>query len=228
MSSVDTPKRLADARFAVVDVETSGLSATRHRVLQVAIVVADVDGRVLDSWVSLVRPRWRWMFRLGPREIHGLDRASLRKAPPAPIVFTELARRLDGTTFTAHNAGFDAAFLQHSARRLGVALDLTSQLCTLRMSRKLDPDRQLSHRLADVSARYGVANAKPHDALEDALATAAVLPHLLRGHGIVTVDQLEPFMLPRPPRPPRGPEDHAHATAVDPAAAREPAAPDAA
>lgn len=224
MTSTDASHDLADARFAVVDVETSGLSSTRHRVLQVAVVVADADGRVLDSWVSLVRPRWRWMFRLGPREIHGLDRASLRRAPAAPVVFTELARRLDGTTFTAHNASFDAAFLQRSAERLGIALDVSRQLCTLRMSRKLDPDRLLSHRLADVSARYGVANAKPHDALEDALATAAVLPHLLRGHNIVTVDQLEPFTLPRPPRPPEPPDESPHSSLP----VRHPAAPDAA
>jgi hypothetical protein len=31
---------------------------------------------------------------------------------------------------------------------------------------------------------------RPHDALADADATAAVLPHLLRAHGITTVDQL--------------------------------------
>jgi len=224
MTSADPPQPLADARFAVVDVETSGLSAARHRVLQVAIVVVDADGHVLDSWVSLVRPRWRWAFRLGPRDIHGLDRAALRRAPPAAEVFAELARRLESTTFTAHNASFDAAFLRHGARRLGIALDISTQLCTLRMSRKLDPDRQLSHRLADVSARYGVANAKPHDALEDALATAAVLPHLLRAHGISTTDQLEPFTLPRPPRPTRLPDEHRDAALPLP----RPATPDAA
>ncbi|MEO6124057.1 MAG: exonuclease domain-containing protein [Ilumatobacteraceae bacterium] len=214
MSSATTPHDLAEARFAVVDVETSGLSPTRHRVLQVAVVVADGSGNVLDSWVSLVRPRWRWMFRLGPRHIHGLDRASLRKAPPASDVFSELADRLAGTTFTAHNASFDAAFLQRGAHRLGIALELSTQLCTLRMSRKLDPNRQVSHRLADVSARYGVSNAKPHDALEDALATAAVLPHLLRAHSITTIDQLEPFMVPRPARPALPHHDPARAVAT--------------
>lgn len=224
MSSATPQQNLADARFAVVDVETSGLSATRHRVLQVAIVVADAQGQVLDAWVSLVRPRWRWLFRLGPQEIHGLDRASLRTAPPAVEVLTELAARLEGAIFTAHNAGFDAEFLQHSARRLGIPLDISTQLCTLRMSRKLDPDRQLSHRLADVSARYGVANAKPHDALEDALTTAAVLPHLLRAHGIETVDQLEPFTLPRPPRSPRPPDDNIET----PVSVPHPTTPDAA
>lgn len=209
MSSATDATALADARFAVVDVETSGLSARRHRVLQVAVVLVDNEGRVHDTWVSLVRPRWRWWFRLGPQHIHGLHRADLRRAPLAAQVLTELANRIDGAVFTAHNARFDAEFLQRSAERFGVPIDLSRQLCTLRMSRKLDPDRRLSHRLADVSARYGVTNARPHDALEDAMATAAVLPHLLRAHGVTTTADLAAFTFPRrsegPPPSPSSP-----------------------
>jgi DNA polymerase-3 subunit epsilon len=186
-SDLDT---LADLRFGVVDVETSGLSTRRHRVLQVAVVTVDGCGNVLDTWVSLVGPRHRWLFRLGPRHIHGLTRSAVRAAPPANKVLTELARRLQGTTFTAHNASFDAAFLKHSARRARIELPVSPALCTLTLSRRLDPERALSHRLTDVCARYGVTLDRPHDALEDALATAAVLPHLLSAHGVATADQL--------------------------------------
>ncbi len=196
MSSTTHSCSVAAARFAVVDVETSGLSVKRHRILQVAVVIADGDGHILDRWVSLVRPRWRWLFRLGPREIHGLNRADLRKAPAARDVLTELSQRIDGATFTAHNAQFDAEFLLTSARRFRVQLPIAAQLCTLRLSRTLDPERALSHRLADVSARYGIANARPHDALEDALTTAALLPHLLRAHGVTTDEQLAHFIRP--------------------------------
>ena len=106
-------------------------------------------------------------------------------------MLVELGRRLEDSTFAAHNARFDARFLRHLATRAPVALHLSPQLCTLQLSRRLDPDRQLSHRLADVTARYGVANDRPHDALEDALATAAVLPHLLRAHGVRTREDLD-------------------------------------
>ncbi len=181
---------LGRSRFAVVDVETSGLSTERDRVLQVAVVTVNGEGAVLDSWVSLMRPRMRWAFRLGPRHIHGLSRSALRKAPPAGVVLDELAHRLRGSTFTAHNARFDSSFLQQSARRAGIDLALTPALCTLSLSRQLDPDRTMSHRLPDICHRYGIALERPHDALEDAMATAAVLPYLLRAHGITNADQL--------------------------------------
>lgn len=178
-------------RFAVVDVETSGLSVRHHRLLQVGVVLTDAEGVVLDRWSSLVRPRHRWWFRLGPRRIHGIDRRSLRRAPRARDVHDELVRKLDGCVVVAHNAAFDLAFLHDFSRRLGRTLPVHASLCTLKLSRQLDPERALSHRLAAVCERYDVALERPHDALADAEATAAVLPHLLAAHRITTLAQVQ-------------------------------------
>lgn len=166
-------------RFAVVDVETSGLRPRRHHLLQIAVVTVDADGKVLDRWTTFVRLR-RWWHRVGPRHVHGITRQRLRSAPPPREALAELATRLGGAVFTAHNADFDAEFLERAARRAGVPLDIGERLCTLRMSRRLDPERLLTHGLADLCARYDVTLTSHHDALADATATAAVLPHLLR------------------------------------------------
>ena len=185
--SLDLPSTL---KFCVVDVETSGLRSDRHRILQVAAVVVQADGTVLNQWSSLVRPRHRWLFRLGPRRIHRLRRRDLRVAPELASVMAQLTEYLSDATFAAHNAEFDAAFIVNAAGEVAASLNISRRVCTLRLSRLLDPDRQLSHRLADVCARYQVSLDRPHDALEDALATAAVLPHLLRAHNVVSADQL--------------------------------------
>lgn len=177
-------------RFAVVDVETTGLRPRRDRVLQIGVVVVEGDGAVADRWSTLVRLRWPWS-RVGPTHIHGIDRRTARTGVKAVEALSELAERLRGTVFTAHNAAFDIAFLQRAARRHGVALPIERQLCTLQLSRRLDPDRQLSHRLGDLCARYDITLVRPHDALADADATAAVLPHLLRAHGVNTAADLD-------------------------------------
>ncbi len=104
-------------RYAVVDVETSGLRADRHRVLQVGVVVVDADGTVIDRWSSLVRPRRRWWYRVGPTHVHGIRRREVRAAPPAGDVLHRLATTLEGTRVVAHNAGFDVAFLRRAAAR---------------------------------------------------------------------------------------------------------------
>jgi DNA polymerase-3 subunit epsilon len=176
-------------RFAVVDIETSGLSLRRHRILQIAVVEVQ-HGRVADEWSTLVRLRWPWQ-RVGPRRVHGISRRSLRRAPQLSDALGELGRRLDGAVFVAHNAAFDWAFIERAAGRTGTPLPPIARLCTLRMSRRLDPDRTMSHRLADLCERYGVSNDRPHDALFDARATAAVLPHLLEAAGVVDACALE-------------------------------------
>jgi DNA polymerase-3 subunit epsilon len=183
-------------RFAVVDLETSGLNTKRHRILQLGMVVVDADGSTVDQWSSLVKLRWP-LQRVGPTSIHGITRAALRGAPTLDDALDELGVRMNGAIFTAHNAAFDSEFIARAVRRRPsddpVRLGLEPRLCTLRMSRRLDPDRELSHRLGDVCERFGVVLERPHDALGDATATAAVLPHLLAAHGITDTEQLEPF-----------------------------------
>ncbi|MGH9270906.1 MAG: 3'-5' exonuclease [Ilumatobacteraceae bacterium] len=193
---------MALPRFAVVDVETSGLSSRRHHVLQVGVVMVEPDGSIGDEWSTLVRLRRPWS-RVGPRRVHGITRRSLHGAPRCAEVVAELARRLDGAVFVAHNATFDAEFLERAAHRCGVALDLRPRLDTLWLSRWLDPDRQLTHGLTEVSGRYGITITRRHDALEDARATALVLPHLLAAHGIDDDADLAAVLDPdrRSPRP---------------------------
>src|SRR5881394_1941380 len=104
------PMETSIPRFAVVDVETSGMSLRRHRILQVAVVSVEA-GEVVDEWSSLVRLRWPWQ-RVGQRRLHGIDRRSLRGAPSRREVLGQLAARLDGAIFTAHNASFDWSFIE--------------------------------------------------------------------------------------------------------------------
>ncbi|NDF68405.1 MAG: hypothetical protein EB143_02630, partial [Actinobacteria bacterium] len=89
-----------------------------------------------------------------------------------------------------HNAKFDLGFLRSDSVRLEVPLKVTGPLCTLTLSRRLDPERTMSHKLRDVAARYGKSTDRPHDALADALLTAAVLPSLLAAHRVNTYGDL--------------------------------------
>jgi len=191
--------------FAVVDVETSGLDVRRHRILQLAVVTVDADGTLIDEWDTFVKLRWP-LGRVGPTHIHGISRPMLKHAPKIDAVLEELDRRIGDSMFVAHNARFDGEFLlnavQRSRSNTSLPITLQQRLCTLRMSRRLDPERAHSHRLTDLCDRYDITLDRPHEALSDALATASLLPHLLRAHGVSDVDDLEPF-LDRPGRPAR-------------------------
>jgi len=180
---------LSERRFAVVDVETNGLSSRRDWVLQVAVITTTGDGEVLDRWSSSVRPRFG---RVGPTHIHGLRAHDLKEAPTFAVA-PDLVRRLDGAVFTAHNAEFDWGFVARALRRAGYRAPDTTRLCTARLSRAVAREAP-SHRLVDVCERHGIVITRAHDAAADAEATAAVLPFLFADGALETADDLTPHL----------------------------------
>jgi DNA polymerase-3 subunit epsilon len=165
--------------------------------LQLAVVGVDLHpgGAVhTTEWSSMIRTRFPW-DSVGPVHIHGIRRRSVLFAPPIRRVLGEFRQQISGRIFTAHNAAFDSAFLLAAAQRSGQTLALDPRLCTLELSRRLDPQKLLRHRLADIAERHGIPHDNPHDALEDARTTAAILPHLLTAHQITNLADLQPHYL---------------------------------
>lgn len=172
-----------EAAFAVVDLETGGLNPLDDPVLQIAVVggVATLDPtgfRITDEWCTTVRLDRPWR-RYGARHIHGIRRHRLLLAPSLRSTMQQLTRVCGQRTIVAHNLAFDWSFIEAAAIRTGVATPSGPHLCTLELSRSLDPTRALSHRLGDIAARLAIPHDKAHDALGDARTTAHALPHLL-------------------------------------------------
>ncbi|MGE0160108.1 MAG: PolC-type DNA polymerase III [Gemmatimonadales bacterium] len=181
---------LADVSFAVVDVETTGRGSwAGHRMIEIAIVEVR-GGSVVDHYETLLNPGQRL-----PAEISALTGITAEMVAGAPYfdhVAEEVAGRLAGRVFVAHNATFDWSFVSSElVAAVGEAPDVP-RLCTVRMCRRLVP--ALRHRNLDVLARhFGVANHARHRAYGDALATARVLIRMLdeaAGRGIEDVATL--------------------------------------
>lgn len=161
---------LGPLRWAVVDVETTGLSPGTDRVLSVAVVHVDEDGRIGESWSTLLNPG----RDPGPVHVHGLTRQMLAGAPTFDAIAGELSERLRGRVFVAHNADFDWGFLAAEAALAGATLPTTHRLCTLALVRRLELGLP-NHRLGTLAQHWGIAQRHAHDALDDARVAAQVL-----------------------------------------------------
>jgi len=179
LTALERLPNLDSVRIAVIDVETSGLSPAEHHLLQIAVLVVDGRGRVLHRWSSDVRPPGGLFGSVGPRHVHGLTRRRLWRAPRIEQALGEVAPLLTGAVVAGHNVAFDLSFLEHASRASGIPIPVRPSLCTLDLSRLLDPERRRRHRLADLCQFYGIALDRPHDALADAEATAVLLGRLL-------------------------------------------------
>ncbi|MGD9598581.1 MAG: exonuclease domain-containing protein [Steroidobacteraceae bacterium] len=156
---------LLDGPLAFVDVETTGGHALYHRVVELGVVLAH-GGTHEESWTTLVNPG----TRLPPSIQHltGIDPAALEGAPRFADVAEELARRLEGRLFIAHNARFDYGFVRREFARVGRTFE-TRLACTVKLSRRFYP--QLArHNLDALIAYHDLPCAARHRALPDATA----------------------------------------------------------
>ena len=157
--------------FGVIDVETTGLIASRNdRVVEIAVVVVDMGGNVIREFVSLVNPE----RDVGPTRIHGLKASDLVNAPTFGQILPGLLEALDGTiALVGHNLRFDISFLCSEFQRLGVNFPEAQQICTM----KLVGGGSLSR----VCSQFGIEfMGEAHAALHDAHATARLFAALIK------------------------------------------------
>jgi DNA polymerase-3 subunit epsilon len=181
---------LDGCRFAVVDVETTGMRARGgDRIVEVAVVAID-GGETRVAFHSLVNPG----VRLSPfvTRLTGITDAQVTGAPRFQEIADAVLASLAGAVFVAHNARFDWGFVAAELDRArGLALG-GPRLCTVRLARRLLPP--FGSRNLDNVARYlGVAIDGRHRATGDAMATARILSLLLavaRDRGARTIADL--------------------------------------
>lgn len=191
--------------FAVVDVEASGSSSRRHRVVELAVVLLDRDLGFEGEICTLIDPQGP----VGPTHIHGIEEWQLAGAPRFAGVAARLLGLLRGRALVGHNVGCDRAFLAAEFARVGVRLPAVPQLCTMRMAAEAaaaavtaeaaevaDPTDGVAGRApvrpglslracAAAYAEYGVPADDPHTALGDARTTAALFGHFVAQTGTV-------------------------------------------
>lgn len=158
--------------YAVVDVETTGLFPGAHdRVVEIAVVHVDLDGNIEDSWATLLNPG----RDLGPQRIHGISAADVLSAPTFAQVSGELAHRLAGRVFVAHNVHFDRRFVHAEFSSAGWDVPITPDkcLCTMQWAGRLVPGAPRA--LAGCCSHLGISLTEAHSALADATATAHLL-----------------------------------------------------
>ena len=162
--------------IAVIDFETTGLSAGYDRVIEVAAVIVR-EGKVIDSFVELMHPGRRVPWEI--TQLTGITDAMLRGRPAPEAVMPALRDFLGDRVCVAHNASFDSRFFTAEMQRARLDHDRPF-LCTLMLARRLlsgTPD----HKLGTLARHLKLdkpANARAHRALDDVLITVSLWQHL--------------------------------------------------
>ncbi|MBG9389008.1 3'-5' exonuclease [Caenimonas aquaedulcis] len=168
---------------AILDFETTGLSpAMGDRATEVAIVLMDDSGRVVDRFQSLMNAGVRIPAFI--ESFTGITNEMIEDAPPAADVMAQASRFVGDAPMVAHNASFDRRFWAAELERLGCDAAPANRharfACTMLLSRRLYPEAR-SFRLGSLAAFHDLPSAgRAHRAMADAEVAAALLARIQR------------------------------------------------
>lgn len=197
-----TKYRRIAPRLAFVDVETTGSAPDRARITEVAVVSVTWPDPwpgppQVTTWQSLINPGTAIPPEI--RFLTGIDEAMLRDAPPFSAVAGHIGQLLADAVFIAHHARFDYGFIKAEMSRAGHGFQART-LCTVRLSRGLDPDRS-PHTLDALVLRWRLSCPDRHRALGDALALTRLLPAFFTAYGAQRVTDVASRLISRPNLP---------------------------
>lgn len=160
--------------FAIIDLETTGGSAKREKITEVAVYIHD-GTRVVDEFVSLVNPE----KSIPPHitRLTGIDNDMVAQAPKFYEIAKQLVEITEDMIFVAHNAGFDYSFMREEFRSLGYDYK-RKKMCTVRLSRELLPGMP-SYSLGNLCRDLNIEINGRHRAAGDAFATTKLFDVLL-------------------------------------------------
>src|SRR5450432_3574183 len=188
--------------IAFVDLETTGTTASGERVTEVGIVRID-DASQVTEWSSLVNPECSIPPAI--QALTGITNAMVAHAPTFAHIADEVAARVAGCVFVAHNARFDYGFLKHEFGRLHRPFT-AKVLCTVKLSRRLYPESP-RHNLDTIIERHALRAEDRHRALGDARVLWRFVQMLYREKPADEVDAAIARMLKTPSLPPQLPAD---------------------
>ena len=191
---------LSSLKFAVVDVETTGMNSRYNRVTDIGIVIVS-KGKVGKTWTTLVNPKQEidpWVAKY----TH-ISQKMVDKEKPFSHYSQTVAGLLRETIFVAHNVDFDYGFIKSELKNSDIAIECP-KLCTVKLARKLLPQMQNVH-LDALSTFYGIKISRRHRALPDALATAEILLKFIslageryKAETFFGLERLQHIHIPRP------------------------------
>jgi len=176
---------IRDCRFTAIDFESAGAERGSTDVaVQVGMACWSLEKGHHDAYVSYLSSNQPVQW--SARKVHGISDEDLEDAPSLLSLWPEFKGRLGGAWVVAHGRGTEKRFLRNfPGHGFGPWVD------TLPLSRALWPDAA-DHSLGKLCDQLGltasIRSLAPgrgwHDALFDAVASLALLVHVIEAHDL--------------------------------------------
>lgn len=167
---------LNDATYVVFDVETTGLSATYDKIIELAAVKVH-KGEIIDRFESFANPHQK--LSQTTIELTSITDDMVKDAPEIEEVMQKFYDWMGDSILVAHNASFDIGFINAQLKRMNIGAVQNPVIDTLELARFLYPELK-NHRLNTLCKHLNIELTQHHRAIYDAEATGYLLVNLLK------------------------------------------------
>lgn len=177
-----------DSPCVVFDIETTGFSATRDKIIEIGAVKV-VEGKIVDKYSSFVNPEVPIPFEI--ENLTHINDEMVMGAPTIDEILPQFLEFCKDCILVAHNAGFDVGFIREKAKTLGITTDFTV-IDTVGLARMLLPHMS-RFKLNLVAKEMHVTLDSHHRAVDDAGATAEIFVKFvakLKEQNLYTLDEI--------------------------------------
>ncbi len=174
-----------DDACVVFDIETTGFSATRDRIIEIGAVKV-IEGKIVDKYSTFVNPDIPIPFEI--ENLTHITDEMVMDAPMIDVILPQFLEFCKGCILVAHNASFDVGFIRTKAAEMQIETDFTV-VDTVGLARMLLPKLN-RFKLNVVAKELHVSLESHHRAVDDAGATAEIFVKfiaMLKEKGITTL-----------------------------------------
>ena len=177
-----------DDDYVVFDLETTGLSVRKNKIIEIGAVKVS-GGKIVDRFSTFVNPKEPIPFQI--ENLTGISDGMVMDAPEIEEILPEFLEFARDCVLVAHNAEFDTGFIINEAEKQKLPHDFTI-VDTVPLSRILIP--QISKfKLNNVAKALNVSLENHHRAVDDAGCTAEIFVKfvkMLKDRDVFTLDGL--------------------------------------
>lgn len=167
---------MGKADFAIIDLETTGLSSTDDEIVEIAIILMDHQTyEITGEYQTLVKP-----IRKGneAERFNFITRDMLVDAPTFDQIAPTIMTLLSGRKLVGHNIlGFDLGFLNNALKKHQYSISKQACIDTLQLFREFEPYHE-NHKLVTIAKNHGLSTTGAHEAMFDTKMTADIFRNL--------------------------------------------------
>jgi ATP-dependent DNA helicase DinG len=164
------------AKFAVVDIETTGHSPhTGDQIIEIGIVIVE-NKKIIKEYSTYIKPN----KPIPPfiTNLTGITDEDVKNAPEFSDIAMEIVELCKDAYFVAHHVQFDLGFINETFIHIGLEPINEKIIDTVELARILTP-KATGFKLSQLAEYYQIFHKHPHRALSDAFVTAELLIKLL-------------------------------------------------